>query len=88
MITIFNYKNMNTKEYALELYSEFRYDLSLPGAPLGDLKDELAKKFATITVNHIIESNTYIDRFGNKCNISQTFDYNFYNEVIEEIKKL
>lgn len=44
------------EEKALELFSEYRFLLSVPGAPLGDRKDEIAKECAKLFVSKMIDS--------------------------------
>ena len=46
---------MTPKNKAQELISEYRFLLSLPGAPLGDNKDNVAKQCALNTVTNIIQ---------------------------------
>ena len=45
---------MTPKEKAKELFATYRFSLSIPNAPLGDLKDSIAKQCALIAVNEII----------------------------------
>jgi hypothetical protein len=67
---------MTPKEKAEDLFSTYRYALSIPNAPLGELKDDIAKKCALITVDEIIESDTQ-------------FCYgNYWQEVKQEIENL
>ena len=45
---------MTEKQKAQELITEYRFLLSLPGAPLGDNKDHVAKECALHTVNTLL----------------------------------
>ena len=47
---------MKPKERAQDLFSTYRYTLSLPNAPLGDKKDEIAKQCALIAVDVTIDT--------------------------------
>jgi hypothetical protein len=65
------------KDKAEELFTTYRFSLSIPNAPLGDLKDSIAKQCALIAVDEII-STFAIMGLGSK----------FYEEVKKEIEKL
>ena len=67
---------MTPKEKAEELFTTYRFSLSIPNAPLGDLKDSIAKKSALIAVNEILEI------------IYSNYDYEYWDEVKSEIEKL
>jgi len=67
---------MTPKEKAEELFSTYRYALSMTNAPLGEHKDDIAKKCALIAVDEIIESDT------------QFYYGNYWQEVKQEIEKL
>lgn len=45
---------MTPQEKALELFSIYRFALSLPGAPLGEEKDNVAKQCTLICVEQIL----------------------------------
>jgi len=45
---------MTPKEKAKELFSTYRYALSIPNAPLGENKDSVAKQCALIAVNEVL----------------------------------
>jgi hypothetical protein len=45
---------MTPKEKAEELFTTYRFSLSIPNAPLGDLKDSIAKQCALIAVDYMI----------------------------------
>jgi hypothetical protein len=71
---------MTPKEKALELFSIYRFALSLPNAPLGEDKDSVAKQCALIAVDEIL-SFIEDDREG--------FTWkDYYIEVKKEIEKL
>jgi len=73
---------MTTKEKAEELFTTYRFSLSIPNAPLGDLKDSIAKQCALIAVDEI--RDTIID--------INEYDYhsleNYWYRVKQEIEKL
>ncbi len=66
------------KEKAQELFTEFRYVLSLPGAPLGDKKDELAIQCALTLCEHAKASEC--EECGKYHNVT------FWSAVSEELK--
>jgi hypothetical protein len=45
---------MTPKEKAEELFTTYRFSLSIPNAPLADLKDSIAKQCALIAVDEIL----------------------------------
>jgi hypothetical protein len=45
---------MNAKEKALELFTTYRFALSIKNAPLGEQKDLIAKQCALIAVDEIL----------------------------------
>lgn len=47
---------MTSKEQAIELFSMYRYTLSIPNAPLGEYKDTVAKQCALIAVDGITDA--------------------------------
>ncbi len=67
---------MTPKEKAEELFSTYRYALSIPNAPLGENKDNVAKQCALIAVNEVL-GDMGADR-----------GYAFWTEVKQEIEKL
>ena len=67
---------MTPKEKAEELFSTYRYALSIPNASLGEYKDNVAKQCALIAVNEVL-GDMGADR-----------GYAFWTEVKEEIEKL
>jgi hypothetical protein len=46
---------MTPKQKAQELITDYRFILSLPDAPLGDMKDEVAKQCALHTAYSILD---------------------------------
>jgi hypothetical protein len=72
---------MTPKEKAEELFTTYRFSLSIPNAPLGDLKDSIAKQCALIAVDEIINSRPAITD-------SQIEYQNYWQEVKQEIEKL
>jgi hypothetical protein len=54
-----NKQVMTPKEKAKELFSTYRYALSIPNAPLGENKDSVAKQCALIAVDEIITTLNY-----------------------------
>jgi hypothetical protein len=74
---------METKEKAEELFTTYRFSLSIPNAPLGDLKDSIAKQCALIAVDEIIaqiEPSVSMDVISARIN--------YWKEVKKEIEKL
>jgi len=64
--------NNKAQNKALNLFSTYRALLSLPGAPLGDQKDEVAQQCALHTANELY------DETGDE----------FWQEVIKKIEEL
>lgn len=89
---------MTPKEKALELFSSSRFILSLPGAPLGENKDHVAKQTCLLTVDEILKSEPhkttkkyYVDIKGEYTDESyyETKPHNeFWRQVKQEIEKL
>lgn len=77
---------LTPKEKAEALFIENRAILSLPNAPLGEMKDELAIEFAIKEVGAIIQV-TYTDPYDRKNNRSM-FDKQYWQEVKSELEKL
>jgi hypothetical protein len=67
---------MTPKEKAVELFSDYRYILSIPNAPLGELKDDIAKSCALIAVDELKQESV----------VKNDFDY--WQEVKTEIERL
>jgi hypothetical protein len=75
---------MTPKEKAEELFTTYRFSLSIPNAPLGDLKDIIAKQFALIAVNEILSDyKNYL--------LHENTEYKglmYWKEVKKELEKL
>jgi hypothetical protein len=78
---------MTSAQLSDELLTTCRALLSLPEAPLGESKDEIAKEFAKLTVYTIIEEYNFI--------IENCYDYdkdvweakqNHWKEVLSNLK--
>jgi len=67
---------MDAKEKAVELFTTYRFALSIPNAPLGEYKDQIAKQCALIAVDEIFINNT------------DEAKHDYWIEVKEEIEKL
>ena len=82
---------MTPKEKAEELFSTYRYALSIPNAPLGENKDNVAKQCAFIAVDEILTSFSRIfddyvinpSKIGGYRNMKE-----YWREVRTEIEKL
>jgi hypothetical protein len=75
---------MTTQQKALELWSSYRALLSLPGAPLGDDKDRVAKECAKYAVYRIIENSNEITRI---VQVADAYANEWY-EVLIAIDKI
>lgn len=87
-----------SKEKAQELFTNYRFVLSIPNAPLGESKDNIAKQCALIAVDEILESQprypSEVD--WDDCGATQVYYYQaqreeakqYWQEVKEEINKL
>jgi len=69
---------MTPKEKAEDLFSTYRYALSVPNAPLGQSKDDVAKQCALIAVGELLILAGFYDK--------KVWDY--LEEVKQEIEKL
>jgi len=67
---------MSPKEKAVDLFTTYRFALSIPNAPLGEYKDQIAKQCALIAVDMIFTHNTDESK------------HDYWIEVKEEIEKL
>jgi hypothetical protein len=76
---------MTPKEKAEDLFSTYRYALSIPNAPLGELKDDVAKKCALVAVDEIINNNSKIPGLLTQDTMRNTW---YWQEVKQEIEKL
>jgi hypothetical protein len=79
---------MTPKEKAEELFITYRYALSIPNAPLSEHKDQIAKVFALIVINEIIEE--LAGMWGHYANIESQIEerQSYWFEVKQEINKL
>ena len=55
---------MTPKEKAVELFTDYRYISSIPNAPLGELKDFMAKQCSLRAVDEILDSYTKEKSYG------------------------
>lgn len=70
------------KEKAKELFATYRFSLSIPNAPLGDLKDSIAKQCALIAVDIIKQAiDWHAYEFPNE-------EYDYWEQVEQEIQNL
>lgn len=78
---------MEAKEKALELWTTYRFALSIKNAPLGEQKDLIAKQCALIAVDEIIAA---LEDYGQDTMELQNMDRTFawYYKVKEEIQNL
>ena len=74
---------MTPKEKAEDLVTTYRFSLSIPNAPLGDLKDGIAKQCALIALDEILNDNWYIATYEDLINRKA-----YWEEVKQEIEKL
>jgi hypothetical protein len=74
---------MTVKEKAQELLSTYRFALSIPNAPLGEYKDNIAKQCALIAVDEI---SWILNEISYNADIDS--EMYFYNQVKQEIEKL
>jgi hypothetical protein len=72
---------MTPKEKAVELFTDYRYISSIPNAPLGELKDYMAKQCSLRAVDEILSTN-----------VSTPTDYGaswtYWQQVKKEIEKI
>lgn len=84
---------MNALQEARRLYSEYRFALSIPNAPLGDKKDLFAKQFAMREVESMIGENESIFEMAKlhmdeRAMVVLGARVSFLRDVIKEIQKL
>ncbi len=86
---------MTPKEKAVDLFSMYRYALSIPNAPLGELKNDVAKNCALIAVDEIIKSREDDGHFDDSVSYTGSEYYTehpmyltFWLQVKQEIEKL
>ena len=76
---------MTPKEKAEDLFSTYRYALSIPNAPFGEHKDDIAKNCALIVVDEMINNNSKIPGLLTQDTMRNTW---YWQEVKQEIEKL
>jgi len=52
---------MTALKQAEDLFATYRFALSIPEAPLGELKDEIAKQCALIAVEKLIDESKQLE---------------------------
>ena len=67
---------MDAEEKAKDLFTTYRFALSIPNAPLGEYKDQIAKQCAKIALDMIFTHNT------------DEAKHDYWIKVKEEIEKL
>jgi hypothetical protein len=70
---------MTPQEKAIELFSNYRFILSIPNAPLGELKDDIAKQCALIAVDEILTADMFMMTEEQE---------KYWEQVKQEIEKL
>lgn len=79
---------MTPKEKAEDLFSTYRYALSIPNAPLGEHKDDVAKNCALLAVDEILNTlNQDIRDLDVRGNVLLDLIH-YWREVKQEIDKL
>ena len=76
---------MTPKEKAEELFSTYRYALSIPNAPFGEYKDNVAKQCALIAIDEMIRIAPWSGDIGNEI---EDGSKEYYMKVKREIEKL
>ena len=82
---------MTQKEKAQDFFTEARFLLSLPNAPLGELKDEAAKEICKWRVNGILDAleiTTGHLTLNHIDNVEVKQDQRFWQNVMKEIELL
>lgn len=81
---------MITKQKAIDIWSSYRALLSLPNAPLGNKKDQVAKECSLYLVDEIINSSPSLPILSDNgtygSDIEESLKY--WNDVKSEIEKL
>jgi len=75
---------MDAKEKAKDLFTTYRFALSIPNAPLGEYKNQIAKQCALICVDEI--ENAIDFDWMQIQNLDS--EHRYWQKVKEEIKKL
>ena len=83
------------KEKAQELFTNYRFVLSIPNAPLGESKDNIAKQCALIAVDEIISSREDDGAFDDTVSSMSSEYYTphpmyltYWQQVKQEIENL
>jgi hypothetical protein len=79
---------MTPKEKAVELFTDYRYILSIPNAPLGELKDFMAKQCSLRAVDEILEFMRMDDEHSDTASNANSVWVNYWLTVKQEIEKL
>ena len=89
---------MNAKEKALELFTTYRFALSIKNAPLGEQKDLIAKQCALIAVDEILhcEATEPSDTDWDECGSTAQYYWpqkkedagKFWGDVKSELQSL
>ena len=77
---------MTPKEKAKELWTTYRFALSIKNAPLGEQKDLIAKQCALIAVDEVINSNPRYPNNVDWDDAGGTHAY-YYEAQFEEAEK-
>jgi hypothetical protein len=77
---------MTPKEKAEELFTTYRFSLSIPNAPLGDLKDSIAKQCALIAVDEILNNDVGYNAYDGVIGNNIWIDIEYWQEVKQEIE--
>lgn len=76
------------KEKAQELITTYRFMLSIPNAPLGEHKDNVAKQCALACVSEIIETVEDLGPVISVSDYEQKTDICYWLKVREELEKI
>jgi hypothetical protein len=79
---------MTPKEKAVELFTDYRYISSIPNAPLGELKDYMAKQCSLRAADEILEFMRMDDEHSDTASNANSVWVNYWLTVKQEIEKL
>jgi hypothetical protein len=79
---------MTPKEKAEELFTTYRFSLSIPNALLGDLNDSIAKQCALIAVDEILKTEIHVAFYWDETTKHIISFQEYYKEVKKELEKL
>ena len=79
---------MTPKEKAVELFTDYRYISSIPNAPLGELKDYMAKQCSLRVVDEILEFMRMDDEHSDTASNANSVWVDYWLTVKQEIEKL